>query len=187
MPTTDFTPVEEFRTSASAIPVGSIRVHWPYLEHYRMQIVQRPLASDELRLLEFFLAANEPFYGAYVPRWKAQVKTSTVHDGNVPYCLAISHGESRLPGGGYATLARELVGIDGGIPVLIYGCAVETQSGYVLDSFNTDRLDGESLVAYPEPGDSLMIMEAGKRVGGADLRHAYKESDLPPRRKLPYA
>lgn len=146
--------------------------------------MQRPLANHELRLLEFLLTANEPFYSAYVNRWKVQVKACTVHEVNVPYCLAISHVESRLPGGGYTTLARELVGIDEGVPVLIYACAVETQSGYVLDSFNIDRLDGEPLVAYPEPGDGLMIMEAGKRVGGADLRHVYKESDLPPRRKL---
>jgi hypothetical protein len=147
--------------------------------------MQRPLASHELRLLEFILTVNESFYGAYVHRWEAQVKTCTVHEVNVPYCLAISHDEIKLPGGGYTTLARELVCIDEGVPVLIYAYAVETQSGYVLDSFNIDRLDGEPLVAYPEPGDGLMVMEAGKRIGGADLRHVYKESDLPPRRKLP--
>jgi len=128
---------------------------------------------------------NRSFYGAYVTRWEAQVKTCRVREVNVPYCLDISHEEARLPGGGFTTLARELVGIDEGVSVLIYAYVVETQTGYVLDSFSIDRLDGEPLVAYPEPSDSLMIMEAGKRIGGADLRYVYRESDLPPRRKLP--
>lgn len=150
-----------------------------------MNIMQRPLANHERLLLHFFLTANESFYGSYVPRWKHQVERCTVHEVNVPYCLAISHDEARLPGGGFITLAREIVCLDEGVPVLIYACAVETQSGYVLDSFDIDRLDGEPLVAYPEPGDGLMIMEAGKRISGADLRHVYKESDLPPRFKLP--
>ncbi|CAE6715116.1 hypothetical protein R69608_03542 [Paraburkholderia nemoris] len=147
--------------------------------------MQRTFKLQERRLLEFLLTANEPFYGAYVSRWKTQLKTCTVREVNVPYCLDISHDETRLPGGGFATLARELVCLDEGVPVLIYAYVVETQSGYVLDSFSIDRLDGEPLVVYPEPDDGLMIMEAGKRVGGADLRHVYKESDLPPRFKLP--
>ena len=71
------------------------------------------------------------------------------------------------------TLARELVCVDEGVPVLIYACAVETQSGYVLNSFDIDRLDGEPLVNYPEAGDGLMIVERNKRVGGADLCHLY--------------
>jgi hypothetical protein len=147
--------------------------------------MQRPLASHERRLLKFLLKVNESFYDDNVPRWEAQVDTCTVHEVNVPYCLAISHDEPRHPGGGYTTLARELIAIDEGVPVLVYAYAVETQSGYVLDSFSIDRLDGEPLVAYPEPGDGLMIMEAGKRIGGADLRHVYKESNLPPRHKIP--
>ncbi|MFM0279776.1 hypothetical protein P0D75_17345 [Paraburkholderia sediminicola] len=147
--------------------------------------MQRTFKPQERRLLEFLLTVNEPFYGAYVSRWKAQLKTCTVREVNVPYCLDISHDETRLPGGGFTTLARELVCLDEGVPVLIYAYAVETQSGYVLDSFSIDRLDGEPLVVYPEPGDGLMVMEAGKRIGGADLRHVYKESDLPPRFKLP--
>jgi len=102
----------------------------------------------------------------------------------VPYCLAISH-EDRLPGGGYTPLARVLIALDEGVPVLIYAYVIETRSGYVLHSLDIDRLDGEALVKYPEPGDGLMIMEAGKRIGGADLRHVFKESDLPPSRKLP--
>ncbi|MFL9868082.1 hypothetical protein PQR67_28230 [Paraburkholderia fungorum] len=146
--------------------------------------MQRPLASHERRLLEFLLTVNESFYGAYVQRWEAQLKTCTVHEVNVPYCLAISHDEIRLPGGGYTTLARDLIAIDEGVPVLIYAYVAETQSGYVLHSFDIDRLDGEPLVAYPEPGDSLMIMEAGKRIGGADLRYVFKESDLPAHHKL---
>ncbi|HEX3634306.1 MAG TPA: hypothetical protein VHV99_02230, partial [Paraburkholderia sp.] len=116
---------------------------------------------QERRLLEFLLKVNEPFYGAYVSRWTAQLETCTVREVNVPYCLAISHDETRLSGGGFTTLARELVCLDEDVPVLIYACAVETQSGYVLDSFDIDRLDGEPLAVYPEPGDGLMIMEAG--------------------------
>jgi hypothetical protein len=146
--------------------------------------MQRPLESHERRLLEFLLTVNESFYGEYVQRWEAQVKTCTVHEVNVPCCLAISHDEIRLPGGGYTPLARDLIAIDEGIPVLIYAYVVETQSGYVLHSFDIDRLDGEPLVTYPEPGDSLMIMEAGKRIGGADLRHVFKESNLPTPHKL---
>jgi hypothetical protein len=46
-------------------------------------------------------------------------------------------------------------------------------AGFVLDSFNIDRLDGKLLVNYPEAGDSLMIVEGNKRIGGADLRHLY--------------
>ncbi|MBB4519455.1 hypothetical protein [Paraburkholderia fungorum] len=147
--------------------------------------MQRALATHERRLLESLLTVNRPFYGAYAQRWEAQIKTCLVHEVNVPYCLAISHDEIRLPSGGYTTLARELIGIDEGVPLLIYAYAVQTQAGYVLDSFDIDRLDGEPLVAYPEPGDSLMIMEAGKRIGGADLRQVFKESDLLPRFKLP--
>lgn len=148
-------------------------------------LMHRPLASHERRLLDFLLTVNEPFYGAYVQRWAAQLQTCTVHEVNVPYCLAISHAESRLPGGGVGTLARMLVGLDQGVSVLVYARIVETPSGFVLDSLNIDRLDGESPTAYPEPGDGLMIVEAGKRVGGADLRHVYGESDLPPAHRLP--
>ncbi|MFM0591978.1 hypothetical protein [Paraburkholderia dilworthii] len=146
--------------------------------------MQRPFANHELKLLEFLLTVNESLYEKYLPRWRAQIETCTVREVNVPYCLAISH-EDRLPGGGYTTLARDLIAIDEGVSVLIYAYVIETRSGYVLHSLDIDRLDGEALVKYPEPGDGLMIMEAGKRIGGADLRHVLKESDLPPHRKLP--
>ncbi|WCM23074.1 hypothetical protein NDK50_34525 [Paraburkholderia bryophila] len=146
--------------------------------------MQRPLANHELKLLEFLLTVNEPFYEKYLPRWRAQIETCTVREVNVPYCLAISH-EDRLPGGGYTPLARDLIAIDEGVSVLIYAYVIETRSGYVLHSLDIDRLDGEALVKYPEAGDSLMIMEAGKRIGGADLRHVFKESDLPPHGRLP--
>ncbi|NYH15104.1 hypothetical protein [Paraburkholderia bryophila] len=146
--------------------------------------MQRPLANHELKLLEFLLTVNESLYETYVPWWRAQLETCTVREVNVPYCLAISH-EDRLPGGGYTTLARDLIAIDQGVSVLIYACVVETRAGYVLHSLDIDRLDGAALVKYPEPGDGLMIMEAGKRIGGADLRHVFKESDLPPHSKLP--
>ncbi|PNE52619.1 hypothetical protein A8H39_28410 [Paraburkholderia fungorum] len=71
---------------------------------------------------------------------------------------------------------RELISIDEGVPVLIYAIADRTPAGFVLESFNIDRLDGEPLVAYPEPGDGLMVVEGNKRVGGADLRHLYGKS-----------
>lgn len=127
--------------------------------------MQRSLADHERRLLEFPLSANESLYGDYVPRWREQLKTSSVREINAPYCLAISLDENRLPGGGYTPLARDLTGVDDGVPVLIYAYVAETRSGYVLHTFDIDRLDGEPLVIYPEPGDSLMIMEAGRRVG----------------------
>lgn len=62
---------------------------------------------------------------------------------------------------------------------------MDTQAGPVLDSFNIDRMDGNELVVYPEPGERLMIVEGNKRVGGADWRHVFGGSDLPPRGKLP--
>jgi hypothetical protein len=80
-----------------------------YIAFWSKSTVQRHLANHELKLLEFLLSANESFYEYYVPRWRAQVETCTVHEVNVPYCLAISH-EDRLPGGGYTQLARILVG-----------------------------------------------------------------------------
>ncbi len=79
--------------------------------------MQRALATHERQLLEFLLTVNRSFYGAYVQRWEAQIKTCLVHEVNVPYCLAISHDEIRLPSGGYTTLARELIGIDEGVPL----------------------------------------------------------------------
>jgi hypothetical protein len=147
--------------------------------------VQRPLANHERELLHFLLTVNESLYSAYVPQWRAQLETCSVREVNVPYCLAFNHSEERLPGGAFVLLARDLIGIDEGVSLLIYAYVVETRTGYVLDTFDIDRLDGEPLVVYPLPGDGLMIMEEGKRIGGADLRHVFKESDFPPRRKLP--
>lgn len=136
--------------------------------------------------MNFLFSVNAPLYEADAPRWMNQIQNCMVCEVNVPYCLSISHGEETYEGWENSrTLARELISIDEGVPVLIYAIADRTPAGFVLDSFNIDRLDGEPLVAYPEPGDGLMIMEAGKRIGGADLRHVFKESDLLPRFKLP--
>lgn len=147
--------------------------------------MRRPLAAHERELLHFLLTVNESLYSAYVSQWRAQLETCTVREVNVPYSLAFNHSEERLPGGAFVLLARDLIGIDEGVSLLIYAYVVETRTGYVLDTFDIDRLDGEPLVVYPQPSDGLMIMEEGKRIGGADLRHTFKESNLPPRRKLP--
>lgn len=147
--------------------------------------MQRPLAAHERELLHFLLTVNESLYSAYVSQWRAQLETCTVREVNVPYCLAFNHSEERLPGGAFVLLARDLIGIDEGYLCVCRGDTYWAHTGYVLDTFDIDRLDGEPLVVYPQPSDGLMIMEAGKRIGGADLRHVFKESDLPPRRKLP--
>jgi hypothetical protein len=140
--------------------------------------MQRLLTPREYRLIEFLISVNAPLYEADVPRWINQIQNCTVCEVNVPYCLSISHGEESYGGWENSrTLARELISVDEGVPVLIYAIADRTPAGFVLDSFNIDRLDGEPLVAYPEPGDGLMVVEGNKRVGGADLRHLYGKSD----------
>jgi hypothetical protein len=148
--------------------------------------MQRKLKPEELRLIEFLILVNAPLYSTDAPRWLDQVRGCTVHEVNVPYCLSISHGEigddeGKNGGEGWGnshSLARELVALDEGVPVLIYGIARSTEVGLILDSFNIDRLDGEPLSLYPEPGDKLMIVEGNQRVGGADLRGAYGGSAL---------
>ncbi|MFM0225130.1 hypothetical protein [Paraburkholderia dipogonis] len=143
--------------------------------------MQRTFKPQERRLVEFLISVNASLYRSDAPRWMDQIRNSTVCEVNVPYCLSISHAEESFGGWENSyTLGRELIALDEGVPVLIYAIVHSTQVGLVLDSFNIDRLDGEPLVAYPEPGDSLMIVEAGRRIGGADLRHVYKESDRPP-------
>ena len=117
---------------------------------------------------------NASLHSSDVPRWMEQIRTSAVREVNVPYCLSISHDEASYGGWENSrTLARELIAVDEGVPVLIYAIVDNTQAGFVLNSFNIDRLDGEPLVNYPEPGDGLMIVEQNKRVGGADLRYLY--------------
>ncbi|MFM0394685.1 hypothetical protein [Paraburkholderia phytofirmans] len=82
-------------------------------------------------------------------------------------------GTALKPEGRSRTLRYELVGLDEGIPVLIYVVTEEAEDGFVLDIFSVDRLDGEPVVNYPEAGDGLMIVDGNSRVGGADLRHIY--------------
>lgn len=136
--------------------------------------MQRTFKPEERRLIEFLILVNAPLYSTETPRWMDQIRACTVREVNVPCCLSISHDEESYGGWENSkTLARELIAVDEGVPVLIYAIVHNTQAGFVLDSFNLDRLDGEPLVAYPEPGDGLMIVERNKRVGGADLRHLY--------------
>jgi hypothetical protein len=136
--------------------------------------MQRTFKPQERQLAEFLISVNAPLYGTDALRWMDQIQNCTVREVNVPYCLSISDDEESYGGWENSrTLARELISIDEGVPVLIYAIADRTPAGFVLDSFNIDRLDGEPLVAYPEPGDGLMIVEGNKRVGGADLRHIY--------------
>lgn len=141
--------------------------------------MQRTFKPQERRLVEFLISVNAPLYSSDAPRWMAQIQICTVREVNVPCCLSISHDDVSYEGWENSrTLARELIAVDEGVPVLIYAIVDNTQAGYVLDSFNIDRLDGETLVAYPEAGSGLMIVEGNKRVGGADLRHIYGRSGL---------
>ncbi len=136
--------------------------------------MQRILSFQERQLIEYMISVNAALYEADVPRWMAQLRDCTVHEVNVPYCLSISHAEQRYSGPESShTLARELIAVDEGVAVLIYAIVHETAVGPVLDSFNIDRLDGNPLVVYPEPGAGLMIVERNKWIGGADLRHVY--------------
>ena len=136
--------------------------------------MQRTLKPQERELVEFLISANASLYRTDVARWMEQIRTCTVSEVNVPYCLSISHdGKSYEGWENSRTLTRELIAVDEGVPVLIYAIVDNTQAGFVLDSFNIDRLDGEPLANYPEAGDGLMIVEGNERVGGADLRHLY--------------
>ncbi|HEX7910418.1 MAG TPA: hypothetical protein VF534_20325 [Paraburkholderia sp.] len=140
--------------------------------------MERYLEPHERQLLEFILDVNAPLYPDQSGRWKAQVERCTVHEVDVLHCLRISHGGTALkPEGRSHTLRYELVGLDEGVPVLIYVIIEETDDGFVLDTFSIDRLDGEPVVTYPEVGDRLMIVDGNRRVGGADLRHVYGGSD----------
>ncbi|MFL9885485.1 hypothetical protein PQR66_20755 [Paraburkholderia agricolaris] len=139
--------------------------------------MSRPLSAKEHALLKFLIEANEPLYGDRTNQWKTQVETCLVREIDSPYFLAMIHEEKiEKAGCDSITLGYELVGVDQGVPVLIYAVAMKTPSDYFIDIFNVDRLDGEPLVNYPEAGDGLMIVERNKRVGGADLRHLYGKS-----------
>ncbi|NYH15105.1 hypothetical protein [Paraburkholderia bryophila] len=136
--------------------------------------MQRTPSAQERQLIEFLIAVNAPLYENDAPRWMAQLRDCTVRAVNIPCCLSISHAEVRYRGWEHShTLARELIALDEGVPVLIYAIIDDTQAGPVLDSFNIDRLDGKELVVYPAPGERLMIVEGNKWVGEADFRHVY--------------
>jgi len=136
--------------------------------------MSRPLSQKERALLTFLIEANEPLYGDRMGQWKTQIETCLVREIDSPFFLAVVHDEGTERAGCDAvTLGYELVGVDHGVPVLIYAVAMKTPSEWVIDIFNVDRLDGEPLVDYPEAGASLMIVQRNTRVGGADLRHLY--------------
>ncbi|CAE6848163.1 hypothetical protein R69608_03543 [Paraburkholderia nemoris] len=140
--------------------------------------MSRPLSVKEHALLKFLIEANEPLYGNRTNHWKTQVETCLVREIDSPYFLAVIHEESiEKAGCDSITLGYELVGVDHGVPVLIYAVAMKTHSDDFIDIFNVDRLDGEPLVNYPEAGAGLMIVDRNKRVGGADLRHLYGGSN----------
>ncbi|CAG4886042.1 hypothetical protein [Paraburkholderia saeva] len=142
--------------------------------------MQRPLFSHELELLEFLLFVNEPVYGDVISQWIAGLDTSSVSEYFSPYSLTFDEGP-KMPRMRFEsfTLQRELIAIDEGVAVLVYALASKTPAGNMLDSFSVDRLDGEPLQSYPKAGSSLMIMERGRRIGGADLRAVYHASDAP--------
>ncbi len=73
-----------------------------------------------------------------------------------------------------------MIGIDGHAPVLIYAVILKTPDNYHVDIFSIDRMDGEPLINYPNQDDKLMIMEAGIRIGGADLRCVFEETPHSP-------
>lgn len=139
--------------------------------------MQRPLFRHELDLLTFLLSINEPIYGDIVRQWIAGLGACRVCEDFSPYSLSFEGGSK---GAGMKpelfTLERELIGIDEGVSVLVYAVANKTPAAYTLDGFSVDRLDGEPLQVYPRAGDSLMVMQNGKRIGGADLRAVYGES-----------
>jgi hypothetical protein len=149
-------------------------------------MMSRTLAAHEYALANFLLDINEPLYGGnHVKRWKRQIATCRVREIDTPYFLAVCHDETiERSGCGARTLGRELIALDENVPVLIYAVLMKTPTDWIVDIFSVDRLDGEAPGVYPTPGENLMVMEAGKRVGGADWRRVYRESNLPPPRSL---
>ncbi|CAG4911437.1 hypothetical protein [Paraburkholderia gardini] len=147
--------------------------------------VQRQLTLHERRLLEFLLSINEPLYGALATEWKTQTSTLVVCDVD-PSCFFAKRVAHVFEADEFdiITLRRELIGIDEGVPVLIYALVEKSPGGYVLDSFSVDRLDGKALRSFPDAGENLMVMEGGRRIDGADWRNVYSESEYSPPRKL---
>ena len=142
--------------------------------------LDRPLAPHEQALLRFTLWMNAPLYPRLADRWLLQVDSCKVFEIDSPLFLAVRHDEATEKSGCDAyTLRRELIGIDEGVAVLVYVQIMKTPTDDLVDIFSVDRLDGKPLKQYPSPDASLMVMELGKRIGGADWRHVYKESDTP--------
>ncbi|CAB3752789.1 hypothetical protein [Paraburkholderia solisilvae] len=140
----------------------------------------RNLARHERELLLFLIETNAPLYGALADRWLDQINSCKVREIDSSLFLAVCHDQATEDSGCDAyTLRRELIGIDEGVAVLAYVQIMKTPTDDLIDIFSIDRLDGKPLKHYPSPGPELMIMELGKRIGGADWRNVYKESDFP--------
>jgi hypothetical protein len=148
--------------------------------------VSRPLAPHERALLRFALRINASLYPRLADRWLSQVDSCEVVEIDSPLFLAVRHDEATEKSGCDAyTLRRELIGIDEGVAVLVYVQIMRTATDDLVDIFSVDRLDGKPLKQYPAPGGALMVMELGKRIGGADWRNVYKESDSPTPMRTP--
>jgi hypothetical protein len=142
--------------------------------------MSRALAPHEQDLVRFLIETNAPLYGDLAFRWLRQIDSCKVREIDSPLFLAVCHDQAVEDSGCDAyTLRRELIGIDEGVGVLVYVQIMKTPTDDLIDIFSVDRLDGKPLKQYPVPGESLMIMELGKRIGGADWRRIYKESDFP--------
>jgi hypothetical protein len=123
---------------------------------------------------------NAPLYPHLADRWLLQIDSCKVFEIDSPLFLAVRHDEATEKSGCDAyMLRRELIGIDEGVAVLVCVQIMKTPTDDLIDIFSIDRLDGKPLKHYPTPGGSLMVMESGKRIGGADWRNVYKESDSP--------
>jgi hypothetical protein len=142
--------------------------------------LSRDLAPHEQDLVRFLIETNAPLYGDLAARWLRQIDSCKVREIESPLFLAVCHDQAKEDSGCDAyTLRRELIGIDEGVGVLVYVQIMKTPTDDLIDIFSVDRLDGKPLKQYPVPGESLMIMERGKRIGGADWRRVYKETDFP--------
>src|SRR5215469_4531624 len=96
--------------------------------------VTRPLATHEQALLRFALWMNAPLYPHLADRWLLQIESCKVFEIDSPLFLAVHHDEATEKSGcdGY-TLRRELIGIDEGVPVLVYVQIMKTPIDDLID------------------------------------------------------
>jgi hypothetical protein len=101
----------------------------------------RPLAPHEQALLRFALWMNAPLYPGLADRWLSQIESCKVFEIDSPLFLAVRHDEATETSGCDAyTLRRELIGIDEGVPVLVYVQIMRTATDDLIDIFSVDRL-----------------------------------------------